>query len=121
MSVLVDTSVWIDHFKNNNKTLGNLLVTDNVFCHPFIVNEIACGTPPERTLTLNWLNGLKIVRVVTNEELLKFIDMHKLYGKGCGMVDLSLLASVIINPGLVLWTLDKKLKKLSENFGASYT
>ena len=52
--VLADTSVWIAHFRKPNRTLQTLLSADQVLCHPMVLIEIACGTPPaprERTLS----------------------------------------------------------------------
>ncbi len=46
MAVLVDTSVWVDHFKNRNERLIRLLGDDRVLIHPMILAEIACCTPP---------------------------------------------------------------------------
>lgn len=34
--ILVDTSVWVDHFKNKNDTLIQLLQSDFVLMHPMI-------------------------------------------------------------------------------------
>lgn len=52
--ILVDTSVWVDHFKNRNEDLVRLLVSDLALIHPLIVAELACGTPPApRAKTLN--------------------------------------------------------------------
>jgi predicted nucleic acid-binding protein len=45
--VLVDTSVWVEHFKFNNTELVSLLMNNDVVCHPLIIAEIACGTPPQ--------------------------------------------------------------------------
>lgn len=47
MSVLVDTSVWVDHFRRRNKILVALLAQDQAMSHPMVVVELACGTPPE--------------------------------------------------------------------------
>ena len=44
--VLVDTSVWVDHFRMHNDALTDLLELDVVFSHPLVLGEIACGTPP---------------------------------------------------------------------------
>jgi hypothetical protein len=44
---------------------------------------------------------------------LNFIESHDLYESGCGAVDISLLASVLITPNAKLWTLDKKLHVLA--------
>jgi hypothetical protein len=43
-----------------------------------------------------------------------------LYGAGCGLVDLALLASVRITPGARLWTLDKRLDALAERSGVAF-
>ena len=52
--ILVDTSVWVDHFKNRNEDLVRLLVSDSALIHPLIIAELACGTPPApRVQTLN--------------------------------------------------------------------
>lgn len=51
--VLVDTSVWVDHFKYHNVRLVQLLGFDLALMHPMVLAEIACGTPPaprEKTL-----------------------------------------------------------------------
>jgi hypothetical protein len=45
--VLVDTSVWVDHFRNRNEDLVNLVTPDLVLSHPLIVTVLACGAPPE--------------------------------------------------------------------------
>ena len=44
--VLVDTSVWVAHFRIANPVLQSLLAADQVLCHPLIIVELACGTPP---------------------------------------------------------------------------
>ncbi len=62
--VLVDTSVWIDHFRNRNEALVNLLNQDLALTHPMVIGEIACGTPPApRTQTLGDL-GLELAQWV---------------------------------------------------------
>lgn len=41
-------------------------------------------------------------------------------GLGCGLVDMSLLASTLITPGAELWTLDKRLAELAGRFGVAH-
>ena len=50
-------------------------------------------------------------------EVMEFIEHEKLYGLGCGLVDMVLLASTLITPGAELWTLDRRLAGLAERFG----
>ena len=54
MRVLVDTSVWVEHFRNSHPALPPLLAMDAVLIHPYVLAELACSTPPaprQRTLT----------------------------------------------------------------------
>ena len=48
VSVLVDTSVWVRHFREADTYLQELLVQDSVLMHPMVHAELACGTPPAR-------------------------------------------------------------------------
>lgn len=118
--VLVDTSVWVDHFRQRNDALADLLELDLVLAHPLIVGEIACGTPPRRDRTLSDLNALQPSRQASVREVIDFIERERLFGQGCGLVDLLLLASTLITPGVELWTLDKRLCALAERFGVMY-
>ncbi len=112
--VLVDTSVWIDHFRHGNARLVELLAQDAVLMHPFVLLELACGTPPSpRQHTLADLGRLRQVRQATTSELLQLIERETLYGQGCGMTDVSLLAATCITPGARLWTMDKSLRLLA--------
>lgn len=118
--VLVDTSVWVDHFRRRNDALADLLELDQVLTHPLIVGEIACGTPPQRDRTLSYLNALQPARQASVREVIDFIERERLFGLGCGLVDLLLLASTLITPGVVLWTLDKRLCALADRFDVMY-
>lgn len=109
MNVLVDTSVWVAHFKQRDERLVALLEAGLVVCHPHVVVEVACGTPPNRRSVISALSDLERVPVATAEEILLLIERHALHGRGCGFVDLSLLASVLLGDGTRLWTLDRRL------------
>ena len=118
--VLVDTSVWVDHFRSRNDTLIDLLGLDLVMVHPLIVGEIACGTPPDRHQTLSDLGGLSQARQAGIHEVMDLIERERLFGPGYGIVDLMLLASALLTPGVKLWTIDKRLSVLSERFGVMH-
>ncbi|EXI67762.1 MAG: hypothetical protein AW08_01703 [Candidatus Accumulibacter adjunctus] len=49
-----------------------------------------------------------------------FIEHERLFGLGCGLVDLLLLASTLMTPGAELWTLDKRLGALANRFGVMH-
>lgn len=117
MSVIVDTSVWVAHFRGGSSLLAELLKADQVLLHPMVLVEIACGTPPAPgQATLDYLAQLRRCKEAGYEEVVALIDRRRLYGKGCGLVDLCLLASALITPGAALWTLDKRLAALAADF-----
>jgi len=118
--ILVDTSVWVDHFKITNHHLVNLLMQDYVVTHPMIIGEIACGTPPDRGRLIAYFLALRQTYVARLEEMLDFVATKKVYGCGCGFVDIHVLLSVLITPGTKLWTLDKRLEHLASQFDISY-
>ena len=119
--VLVDTSVWIDHFRHHNEALKSLLHQDLVLTHPLVIGEIACGTPPApRKQTLSDLGLLPVARQASLPETMAFIDQEGLYGMGCGIVDMLLLASTLITPGAKLWTFDKRLATLAARFNVAH-
>lgn len=121
MNILIDMSVWVDHFRSRNDHLIQLLCRDQVLIHPMILAEIACGTPPApRLRTLGDLALLPHSHQATIAEVMVFIENEKLYGSGCGLVDITLLASAMITPGAKLWTLDKRLAKLAARLNVSY-
>jgi hypothetical protein len=83
-----------------------------------VVGEIACSTPPApREQTLGDLGLLPTVQQAGLRETMEFIERESLYGMGCGLVDMVLLASALMTPGAKLWTLDKRLAGLAERFG----
>ncbi len=121
MTVLVDTSVWVDHFRRRNEDLVNLMRRDLALIHPMVLLELACGTPPSpRTQTLSDLALLMTAEQATIEEVMQFVEREKLYGLGCGLVDMALLASTLVTTGAKLWTLDRRLVDLADRFGVAH-
>jgi len=119
--VLADTSVWIAHFRKPNPALQTLLSADQVLCHPMVLIEIACGTPPApRERTLSDLRQLRSAIVASTQETLALIEREQLQDSGCGAVDLLLLGSVLLTSGAVLWTLDKNLEALAARLEISF-
>lgn len=118
--VLVDTSVWVQHFRERSDHLVTLLQSDRVMIHPMVLGELACGTPPSRSRTLMDLQRLRPSQQATLKEVLVFIEKEQLFGLGCGFVDLTLLVSVVITPNTALWTLDRKLLALADRLNIGY-
>lgn len=119
--VLVDTSVWIRHFRRADPHLQALLAGDRVLCHALVLLEIACGTPPApRARTLADLANLDRAPEATTDEVLGLIDRERLHDTGCGAVDVSLLASALLADGAKFWTDDRALRVLAERLGVAY-
>ena len=118
--VLVDTSVWVAHFRVANPKLQSLLAQDQVLTHPLVILEIACGTPPApRQRTLSDLQKLSPAVIATEGEVLNMVSRFSLHGSGCGAVDMSLLASALITPEAKIWTLDKHLSELAHRLNVT--
>ena len=121
MTVLIDTSVWVDHFRHGNDALRGLLEMDVALTHPMVLGELACGTPPSpRVQTLSDNGLIQPANQASLDEVMEFIEREKVYGLGCGLVDISLLTSTLMTPSARLWTLDKRLVDLAERFGVAY-
>ncbi|NLW36384.1 type II toxin-antitoxin system VapC family toxin [Syntrophorhabdus aromaticivorans] len=117
--VLVDTSVWVSHFRETNDDLAELLNKGEVVCHPFIIGELACGDLKNRVSIIALLEALPMALVVDHEEVLSFVEARKIMGKGLGYVDVHLLAAALLT-GVSLWTLDKKLDKVAGELQCRY-
>lgn len=119
--VLADTSVWVAHFRRKDPLLQALLATDRVLCHPLIVLELACGTPPApRERTIDDIGKLRQAVVATTDETLALIHREQLHQSGCGAIDMALLASALLTPDTSLWTLDKGLDALASRLGVVF-
>jgi predicted nucleic acid-binding protein len=117
--VLVDTSVWVDHLRRGRYDLAAQLDAGTVVCHPFVVGELACGHLKNRREILELLQTLSACPVAAHEEVLHFIESHKLMGSGLGYVDVHLLAGAKLN-GLPLWTLDRTLAATADRLDLAY-
>jgi predicted nucleic acid-binding protein len=109
MSVLVDTPVWIDHFHRSDAELCRLLQDDRVCVAAPVIGELAAGTLPNRRQTLHMLRLLRCLAVPPDDDVLDWIEMAKLAGKGLSWVDCLLLATAR-HHRVTLWTRDKILR-----------
>jgi hypothetical protein len=121
MSVLIDTSVWVKHFRRRNDKLVALLMRDEGLVHPMILGELACGTPPApREKPLADIGLLRSASQASWDEIRAFIEREQLFGLGCGLVDVALLASTLLTPDARLWTCDKRLAELTLRFNVAF-
>ena len=116
---LVDTSVWIDHLREGDYVLSELLWEEEVLSHPFVVGELACGNLSNRAEILSCLKSLPTANVATETEAMRLIETRALMGKGLGYIDVHLLASTLLT-GAVLWSRDKRLTRMAQELGVAY-
>lgn len=114
MPILVDTSVWVTHFRHGEPRLAELLNRAEVLGHPFVIGELALGHLRQRQQMLSLLLALPRTRVAGASEVLYFIDEHSLHGRGIGYVDAHLLAAASLSPGAKLWSHDRRLQEIAE-------
>ena len=113
MNVLLDTSVWIRHFRESSDEL--------VVSHEYVIAELACGGLKSREDTIGYLNALVTLPTVSINELMILIESRALFSRGIGLVDVQLLASTLISPDTKLWTRDNRLQDVAAELGIVYT
>lgn len=118
--ILVDTSVWIDHFRHSSPGLVDALATSLVLCHPFVVGELACGSLQHRAAVLDALANLLRAPVASHDEVMTFVARHELMGCGIGWVGAHLLASAALAADARLWSRDKRLVGVAAQMGLAY-
>jgi len=117
--ILVDTSVWINHLRAPSKRLVQLLDLEQVAIHPFVIGELSCGNLVNREEIISLLHALPAAPKADDDEILFFIERHKLRGRGLGLVDMHLLASSTIAGGS-LWTADRNLRLAAGRLGIEF-
>lgn len=118
--VLVDTSVWVDHWRQANSGLSQLLRQNRVVLHPFVLGELTLGVIAARTETLQDLLSLFTPRVAEHDEVVQLIERTPLWGRGIGWVDAHLLASALLD-NLRLWSLDRRLAQVAQDLDVAFS
>ncbi len=112
--ILIDSTVWIDHIREANEILAELLLEGRVLVHPFVVGEVALGHIRNRDGVLRELRRLPAALLARDDEVAALIERERLFGLGVGYIGAHLLASVRLTPDAKLWTLDKRLAAVAE-------
>ena len=116
--VLVDASVWVEHFRRNDAQLARLLEAADVVVHPFVIGELALGTLRDRVRVLGLFGRMPVAAVATHTEVLTLVERRHLAGRGIGYVDAHLLASAVIARAR-LWTRDERLAAVARELAVS--
>jgi len=94
--ILVDTSVWVDHLRKGDVELIHRLPENQIWIHPFVIGELACGSLKARA----------------------FIEAHAIMGRGMGYNEAHLCASAQLS-NAKLWTRDQQLRSVATEMGWS--
>jgi predicted nucleic acid-binding protein len=111
--ILADTSVWVDHLRRRSQTFAQLLESEQILIHPFVIGELALGYLQPRGLILSYFYNLPQSKLASYREVLHFINRHRLFGSGIGYVDAHLLAATQLTAGAAFWTSDKRLHRVA--------
>lgn len=114
--ILVDTSVWADHFSRSDERLAAHLRDGAVAIHPLVLLELDCGNLPRRNETLSLLGALPRVPEASHAEVHTLIERYRLQGHGLGAVDAHLLGSALLGR-TALWTRDRTLAAAAARIG----
>ena len=118
--ILIDTSVWVDHFRRPVAEVERLALAARIIQHPFVTGELAVGDlrNPEDLAFLS--QDLPRARVATEAEFLSFVANERLAATGIGFVDAHLLAACRLMPGTSLWSRDKRLERWARVAGVNW-
>nr|WP_234886599.1 type II toxin-antitoxin system VapC family toxin [Sinorhizobium saheli] len=99
--------------------MRKIIEEDRLLCHPAVIGELALGSLRDRTSVIAFLTAQREALVATHDEVMMMIDRHAIFSMGIGYTDAHLLASVLLDQRVVLWTRDKRLRAAAEKVGAS--
>ncbi|MCL1907403.1 MAG: hypothetical protein FWG08_05760 [Propionibacteriaceae bacterium] len=115
-SVLVDTSVWSEHFRQSQPALTGLLESGLALTHDLIIEELALSFTARHMFILKDISQLEVLPTASREEYLAFVASHNITGRRIGCVDTHLLISCALSHARI-WTLDKHLTQAAQDCG----
>jgi predicted nucleic acid-binding protein len=116
VSILADTSVWVDFLRNREAALVGPLRQGDVVLHDYVIGELALGGVSQAKLAM--FGQMRRCRSASHDEVMHLIAERGLAGRGLGYVDAHLLAAALIGR-LKLWTLDKPLRRVAQECGCA--
>lgn len=117
--ILIDTSVWVDHFRRTDARVALLASNVEILQHPFVTGELAMGNLRDWRDTVSKLALLPQAEVAPQDTLFDFIEARQLAGSGIGFVDAHLLLTCE-SLGLKLWTRDRRLAREADKLALAY-
>jgi len=115
--IILDTSIWIEHLKNNQKIFrktSKLLENREILAVECIFGELLQGVKDEREREIiknYWIYLPKKVYENIIIQAGEYIAKNKLLDFGVGLIDAIILMHSI-NSNSVIWTLDRKFLRV---------
>ncbi|MCA1760532.1 MAG: PIN domain-containing protein [Bacteroidales bacterium] len=114
MSIILDTSIWIEYFKGNDKYFDicqQFIEKGEVKTIEIIFAELLQGARNKREIEMI-KDYFELLPKVETEHLYllagEYAQKEKLISKGIGLIDACIITASITS-GSKLWTLDKKI------------
>ncbi len=117
--VLVDTCVWVRHFRQRNALLAAMLEDGEVWSHPIVVGELTMGTLKNRQQTIFDLSQLSRPPLASFSETRQMVESRKLWGRGIQWNDARILASSVLGE-IPLWTFDLRLQLIARELKIAF-
>ena len=115
MSVVFDTSIWIEYFKGNDEYFQlcqELIEKGEVKTIELIFAELLQGAKNSKETKL-LKSYFELIPKVEIDKLYilsgEYAQNEKLFSKGIGLIDACIIKATIVSNSK-LWTLDKKIK-----------
>ena len=120
--VLVDTSVWIRFLANRAPyapELDALLMADEVAGHELIYGELLIGDRGGRRKMLTAYERIRQASTIPHRDVVEFVRVRKLHGRGAGWIDVHLIAAAIV-ARFDFWTADARVEAIAMELGVGY-
>jgi len=126
MSIILDTSVWIEYFKGNEKYFNicqQYIEKGEIITIELIFAELLQGAHNKKDMEM--LKAYyKLIPDINIDQLYimagEYSQKEKLISKGIGLIDACIIFATIVS-GSKLWTLDKKIRAfLDEQYLLQY-
>lgn len=120
MSIIIDTSVWIEYFKGNEKYLDfiqKLLEKNEILTIELIFAELLQGARTGKEVEM-LKSYFELIPKTEIENLYilagEFSRKEKLISKGIGLIDSCIITATIFSDSR-LWTLDRKIQNFLDS------
>jgi len=118
--IIIDTSIWVDHFRRPLKAMQELIAEGQIALHPYVYGELLLGGLPTKGVAAKQLLKLERSPVASASEAAAFIEWAELAGTGIGYVDSHLLVSAKLSAGASVFTRDRRLREQAERLAVAY-